>query len=238
MRRITLALLLLLAAAAPALAAGPSFDCRKAHEPDEKAICGDWRLSQLDRDAARAYGALSATQKKDIEPDAADVLAARKACGAQKLCILDQQVRAIEIYDDPGPKVPVPAWVGRYRLELFRHSGQQAGSALPTQVGHCGVSRIVSIGPRLEGGVFKPPAPGDFDPGTSIRYADGGVGVSYSYERAIGASRIGDKVLVCLVSTPKNCPPGDDRGKFYSGTNFRTLGSWELPDSQHMCGGA
>ena len=31
---------------------------------------------------------------------------------------------------------------------------------------------------------------------------------------------------------------GDERGRVYSGTNLRTRGSWQLPDAQHMCGGA
>jgi hypothetical protein len=50
--------------------------------------------------------------------------------------------------------------------------------------------------------------------------------------------RSGDKVKLCLVSLPEDCPPGDDRGKIYRATNLRTGESWEAPDSQHSCGGA
>ena len=50
--------------------------------------------------------------------------------------------------------------------------------------------------------------------------------------------RVGDPVTLCLVSIPRNCPPGDDRGKVYSAANWRTQERWSLPDSQHSCGGA
>jgi hypothetical protein len=33
-------------------------------------------------------------------------------------------------------------------------------------------------------------------------------------------------------------PPGDDRGKTYSALDLRTKGKWELPDAEHMSGGA
>ena len=55
---------------------------------------------------------------------------------------------------------------------------------------------------------------------------------------AIARSRPGDPIRLCLVSIPKHCPPGDDRGRFYKATNLRTGKSWTLPDSEHMCGGA
>jgi hypothetical protein len=45
-------------------------------------------------------------------------------------------------------------------------------------------------------------------------------------------------VLLCLVSIPKNCPAGDERGKIYSATNLNTTAYWLLPDAQHGCGGA
>ena len=37
---------------------------------------------------------------------------------------------------------------------------------------------------------------------------------------------------------PADCPPGDDRGKIYAPPISGTGESWELPDSQHSCGGA
>jgi hypothetical protein len=49
---------------------------------------------------------------------------------------------------------------------------------------------------------------------------------------------VGDKVELCLVALPEDCPPGDDRGKLYAATNERTGESWEMLDAVHMCGGA
>ena len=62
--------------------------------------------------------------------------------------------------------------------------------------------------------------------------------VEYDAVPGIDHSRIGDTVRLCLVSIPKNCPPGDDRGRVYEGTNLRTNEKWSAPDSEHMCGGA
>lgn len=100
---------------------------------------------------------------------------------------------------------------------------------LPTAVGRCSETTVQRTGSRLQG------AP---DSGSAIRYANGGAQVSYETIAGIRRSRPGDRVRLCLVSVPKNCPPGDDRGRVYRATNLRTGDSWEAPDSQHMCGGA
>jgi hypothetical protein len=55
---------------------------------------------------------------------------------------------------------------------------------------------------------------------------------------AVSHSRIGDQVRLCLVSLPKDCPPNDDRGYVYKALNLRNHESWDLPDSEHSCGGA
>ena len=100
---------------------------------------------------------------------------------------------------------------------------------LPTMVGQCSVTRIAELGSRLEG------VPGS---GSAVRYENGGVQVSYEELPGLTGSKLRDRVLLCLVSIPQDCPPGDDRGRVYSAKNLRTGESWEAPDSQHMCGGA
>jgi hypothetical protein len=112
----------------------------------------------------------------------------------------------------------------------FALLGLQAAYAapLPTLVGTCSETTIEDIGYRL----------GDPDTGSAISYANGGGGVSYDTVPEIHRSQIGDPVNLCLVFIPQDCPPGDDRGKIYRATNLRTGESWELPDSQHSCGGA
>jgi hypothetical protein len=99
---------------------------------------------------------------------------------------------------------------------------------LPTSVGACSETKIKAIGYRL----------GTPDSGSAISYVNGGVQISYDTIPEIHRSKVGDRVKLCLVSLPQDCPPGDDRGKVYRATNLRTGESWEAPDSQHMCGGA
>ena len=99
----------------------------------------------------------------------------------------------------------------------------------PANVGDCVDTTVTEVGPRLEG------VPGS---GSGIRYANGMTQVSYDEVPGIDHSQVDDAVHVCLLSVPDNCPPGDDRGRVYSGVNARTHESWSAPDSQHQCGGA
>ena len=101
-----------------------------------------------------------------------------------------------------------------------------------SQVGQCERTTIEWIGPRLQ------PVTGDPPDGTSIRFADGVRQVSYYRELAVLSSRVNDPVRVCLIETPKNCPPSDERGRVYRVMNLRTGKKWDLPDSSHECGGA
>jgi hypothetical protein len=109
--------------------------------------------------------------------------------------------------------VCLPAWAGD----------------LPKRVGDCADTAIKSIGTRLEG------VP---DSGSAVGFENGGYQVGYDRVPAIEQSRNGDPVRMCLVSLPRNCPKGDDRGRTYRTTDLRTHQSWSLADSTHMCGGA
>lgn len=108
-------------------------------------------------------------------------------------------------------------------------NGAIARDAARLRLHQCVATRIATLGSRLEGA----PSSGSF-----VAYANGIVGVSYDTVHAIRASRVGDPIELCLKSLPEDCPKGDDRGKVYTARDLRTGGSWELPDSEHMCGGA
>jgi uncharacterized protein len=221
--------------------ANPSFNCRKARAPDEFAICRDSRLAELDQAASIAYDQVmhrkdTGVSKEEWQKTARDALEGRRACGADRLCILDQQVNEIESFSEFST-VSVPPWVGDYRLKLFAARREPPSVGLPTRVGQCTITKLATISSRF-GEELKPPADEYDSSGSAVSYANRGYQVSYSYVPAIADSRIGDRVLLCLVSIPKDCPPGDDRGRFYSATNLRTKDSWLLPDAQHMCGGA
>jgi uncharacterized protein len=100
---------------------------------------------------------------------------------------------------------------------------------LPAREGVCGVSSLKDVAYRLEGVA---------DSGASVEEANGAVQVWYEDVPDAARSRVGDPALVCLVSFPRGCPPGDARGRIYAVANLCTLGAWSGPDAEHMCGGA
>ena len=96
----------------------------------------------------------------------------------------------------------------------------------------CNKTKIQTIGKRLE-------TEDRSLQGTVITYANGIMGISYDVVSAISEhSKVGDKVKLCLIAQYVGCPKGDNRGQTYRATNLRTSESWQLMDSQHICGGA
>jgi len=107
--------------------------------------------------------------------------------------------------------------------------------SLPTREGTCVRTKITQLEHRLQDG-----STGAFisDSGSAVHFTNGGYQVSYEELQTVQNSRKGDPVLMCLVSIPRDCPPGDARGRVYTTTNLRTLESWTMADSEHRCGGA
>jgi hypothetical protein len=104
----------------------------------------------------------------------------------------------------------------------------------PRRVGDCLVTTIKEIGHRLDG---------VNDSGSLVAYYLRSKGVdlfqvSNDESAVVRAWRKGDAVRVCLVSLPRDCPAGDDRGKLYRTTNLRTHTSWTEANASHSCGGA
>jgi uncharacterized protein len=187
---------------------GASFDCAKAASPSEVAICADRTLSALDSQLGAAY-----TQRVAGEPALRQIergwIAVRNVgCGRSVACLTR---------------------LTRWQLAWLQSGAAQPPMGLPRTPGACSLSRIIEVGTRLEGG------PGS---GSLVVEANGAEQVSYDQIPAADRSRVGDVALVCLIDLPHNCPPGDDRGKVYGVANLRTLGSWSMPDSEHLCGGA
>jgi len=95
----------------------------------------------------------------------------------------------------------------------------------------CGMTRIRSIGARLDGS----------DPrqvGSAVSYSNGIYGVDYRYWPSLHSSRVGDAVELCMIRAMHGCPRGDERGRTYRARNLRTGQVWEMPNSTHTCGGA
>lgn len=106
---------------------------------------------------------------------------------------------------------------------------------IPTVEGQCLNTAISKIGTRLIDGITGENIEGS---GSQVEYANGEHGTSYESVQSIENSKVGDTVNLCLVSIPKGCPIGDDRGYVYKATNVRTGEQWSLPNSEHGCGGA
>jgi hypothetical protein len=233
---LTLALVLGVAASSNAQAAettGPSFSCARASAADEKAICASDKLSELDRVLAAGYVLmLSRIGKNATNLVHLPHLRARQACGGDPICIFQEQVAELPAFVALDGEFVLPAWL--------KISGARSYDQLKRafKVGECDLTTVTNVSYRLcspdKQGVCIPAA----DSGSTIELADGIYGVSYENERAIDGSEYGDPVLVCLSKVPTDCPTGDDRGYFWKGTNLRTGRSWDLPDSEHMCGGA
>lgn len=201
------ALIVAFASSTPqAEAAEPSFDCQKAKAPDEHIICNDRRLAELDQAVAIASQAAEGSGNNAREV-VRETLAARHSCGEDSLCILDQQVKAVDTLADLGSKVSIPPWVGTYRVDLFNERRDPPTQTLPEQVGQCTVTRIAAISTRF-GEELKPPANEMDSSGSAVTFANQGYQVSYTYVAAIADSHIGDEILLCLVSLPRGLPAG------------------------------
>jgi uncharacterized protein len=215
-----------------------SFDCTKATTPDEKAVCADQRLSDLDGVVSNAFKqARQAANNPGDQPALTAVargfLKERRACGADRSCIFGGYVSVLLTYQNFGAKEPMPDWVSASAI-----AGDKApsGSALPARIGQCAATQIDNVTTRLD--VGHKPTDEDFDSGTAVNFRNHGYQVSYGREPALLNSKPGDPVLMCLVAIPRDCPPGDNRGRIYTATNRRTNETWTLPDSEHSCGGA
>lgn len=120
-----------------------------------------------------------------------------------------------------------------YAVDDFRVAVYQNGRLIFQDafkgIGECARSSVYNTGSRL----LNSPSSG-----TSIQFSNGIDLVSYDIVPAAQNSKSGDPVNICLISIPKNCPTGDDRGRLYTVTNLRTNRNFTMYDSQHLCGGA
>lgn len=93
-------------------APNPSFPCEKAKTLDEKAICSDARLAELDRLVAAAFFRAKRKDAKQAIKDARQRLEGRALCGNDRVCLLDSMTYV--------EGVTMPAWVPIYRKQLIK----------------------------------------------------------------------------------------------------------------------
>jgi hypothetical protein len=195
----------------------PSFDCRAAAGYAERTVCANTLLGWSDRSIAYSYGRLLAhapeSQRLQIRDAQRRWLAERGSCKTPQ-CLST-------LYDARDKALSA---------ELARVDA--ALRAPLKRPGDCMSSRIDEMAGRLTAAEGEPPN------GATVGFANGVTLTDYDRPKAFERSRIGDPVTICLVSLPKHCPPGDDRGRIYSVLNLRTQGRFKMMDSEHSCGGA
>ncbi|WP_246675151.1 lysozyme inhibitor LprI family protein [Mesorhizobium sp. B2-3-4] len=221
----------------PARADGPSFDCTKAVLPAEKAICADPQLSAIDLLVSKAYRGFEPAFGGDKRKIARGLIADRNACKSDTACIVSALNNALQTYGN------APSWVQDYNISLIGKKALDAAArnpgnkdqSLPSAIGQCASTHIKTLTTRLGD---DPLETATADAGSAATFTNGGGAVSYDREAGLAASKVGDPVMMCLISIPRDCPRDDDRGRVYYSVDLVAKGSWALPDSQHMCGGA
>ncbi|MBX3579536.1 MAG: hypothetical protein KF723_20215 [Rhizobiaceae bacterium] len=223
-----------------ALAAGggPSFDCTAAMTADEGTICSSPELAEMDLMIAEAYPRFR-PEFGNAREIARALLADRRACGDDAACIGAALYNALDTFVGMAS---VMAWVPRYVEALLLRKASNDYAVLPPNtdqswpktLGQCAATRIRSLTDRTG----KPLAEAEAYSGTVVEFTNDGMQVSYGSEPALLGSEVGHQVSVCLIAIPRDCPPGDGRGRLYLGINHYTQGTWLLSDTQHMCGGA
>ena len=216
--------------------AAPSFDCSKATEMDEKAICARPDLAKLDAMIAAAFKTYKPEFRRKLDV-AHDLNAERRACAGNLDCILLAQAAALDTYGG------LTDWVKERRAAALLKDSKEIGDKMggdptpPDRIGECSATTITQLGTRLGEGDLQS-SRADENRGSVVQFGNGLTQISYERESALVASHKGDPVIVCLALVPHDCPANDTRGRFYFVLNQRTQQTWMLADSSHMCGGA
>jgi len=223
----------------PGLAAegAPSFDCAGATLPDEKVICADPMLAAMDRLIAEAYEDYLPGYDTDKKTLARGLNADRHRCASDRACVAAVLINALQTFSTLPPWADqyMQGLIGKKALDTAQAQPKDAEQPMPQKVGDCTLTHVAElmtrIGDPLEGA--------GADEGSQVLLANDGLLVSYERDFGLIASQVGDPVAVCLMSIPRDCPAGDDRGRMYYGVNIaRQAATWALSDSIHMCGGA
>ncbi|MFD2058015.1 lysozyme inhibitor LprI family protein [Mesorhizobium calcicola] len=222
---------------APARADGPSFDCGKASLPAEKAICADPQLSAIDLLVSKAYKGFEPAFGGDKRKIARGLIADRNACRSDTACIVSALNNALQTYG------VAPSWVQDYNVALIGKKALEAAARnpggadqpLPSAIGQCASTHVETLTTRLGDDPLATASP---EAGSAGTFTNGGTAVSYDRDPGLAAAKVGEPVVMCLISIPRDCPKDDERGRVYYGIDLAAKGSWALPDSQHLCGGA
>ncbi|MEI8179923.1 hypothetical protein, partial [Aestuariivirga sp.] len=163
------------------------------------------------------------------------LLADRRACGGDSVCIIAAQLSALTTYGGVEPWVQnlAVSEVSARASYLARKEARET-NRMPQRFGDCVKTKISTVTTRFG----EPVTDLNTDEGTSVEYDNGGRVVSYGRDQGLFGAKVGQRVVMCLLTIPYDCPDGDDRGRLYYTLDIDTKGEWILTDTQHMCGGA
>jgi uncharacterized protein len=109
---ILLAFAAFLAAPLGALGDGPSFNCARAKRPAELAICGNAKLSELDRILVAGYNYIKEAEGlASADRIGKPYYFERLACGADIECIGKSQINEITDLAAAGAPISLPDWL-------------------------------------------------------------------------------------------------------------------------------
>lgn len=100
-------------------------------------------------------------------------------------------------------------------------------------VGPCLWTEVSWVGTRLT--AHGEPIPYS---GTALTFTTGLYLVSYDTVVEAENQQPGDRVQICVVSRPRDCPPGDRRGSVFRVHDPERGTTFVMADAQHECGGA
>jgi hypothetical protein len=87
----------------------PSFDCLKATYADERAICINTELAELDKVVAAGLEAVRKLHGDQYTKEiATPLLEARRACGSDVICIKSQQLASLKEFQKNGAQISYP----------------------------------------------------------------------------------------------------------------------------------
>ncbi len=218
---------------------GASFDCKKASSFIEHTICSESELSKLDEDLLTAYKisldmcftdeAIKQTKQEQRQW----LKNVRNAC-TDVSCLKRVYKERIETLAPPDGGE-----------EIVDGEAELDAANLPTEIGACVDGYIGAKNTRFDNAVAGE-AGGEVYVWLTNEVDLYIVEIANlpeeenpnAYMYTTDDFKIGDKINLCLVSVPSECPEGDERGKVYEVTNYKNAKRFTGVDAWHSCGGA